>query len=184
MKKSVLEFFFVLGVVAILVSYRTSQTSNPEARIEPSPRTTPAFAGTPLRVGDAVPHFSLQNHLGEVMEYQAGDGPLFITLTATGCGQCLARIEKEDMSAFEMASKAGVDVWNMLVFHPHERAGSFVTQYSPSANQVMADPDSGVSVKMLGGSDSTCWLLIDGEGRLVYRAGVNLEALDSALAKL
>ena len=183
MKKRLAELCLVVSAVALFIHYQASEpglvnvTPTPAALIKKVP-------AQPVSVGDAVPSFTLTDSRGEEVLYRKGVGPVFITLTATGCGDCLHRIKKEDVTAYEMAKESGVAVWNLLVFHPTEGAAGFAEQHRPSADRVMADPSSVVSVKTLGGSDATCWLLIDAEGRLAYRGPVDTAALKSALADL
>ena len=145
--------------------------------------TAPA-ASRPLNIGDAVPTFSLPDKDQQEVTYTQGQGPILIVLTATGCRECLERISSEDVEAHSLAAGRNVEVWNLLVFQRPEGVSSFVQQRNPKADKVLADPGSEVSVRMLGGSDQTCWLLIDGEGKLAYRGPVDLDALEKALSEL
>ena len=189
--KRILEILFICFVVSLLAQWMQDkppvqeevESRKPEVVNRKSPPRQ-ASDKLPIAMGDVVPEFQLNNSQGEAVVHKAGDGPLFITLTATGCGECIQRIDKEDATAFEMAAKSGVPVWNMLVYHPDNQAASFVTGYKPVADQVLADPSSQISVRMLGGSDATCWLLLDKEGRLAYRGPVNLDNLQGELSKL
>ena len=72
----------------------------------------------------------------------------------------------------------------MLVYHSQSRAAEFVERNQPTADAVLVDPQSNISVKTLGGSDSTCWLIIDAEGRLGYRGPAELDKLETALQAL
>lgn len=186
MNKRIIEILFVLTLVSFTVQYfhqkkehKTVVESPPTQQVQSAPRPPKVIS-----IGDSVPNFMLTNSHGELVQYNQGDGSLFISLTATGCGDCLRRIEAEDVTAFEMAKKSQLQVWNMLVYHPNSAAADFVNRHHPSADQVLADPQSEISVKTLGGSDSTCWLLIDGKGRLAYRGPADPAKLEIALQKL
>ena len=181
MKKRLTEFLFVLAVAALVIQFTSKE--EPEVK-EPARTQTVQPAGRTLSIGESVPDFELTDATGKVVAYKKGDGPLFITLTATGCADCLRRIDAEDVTAYEMAKKSEFDVWNVLVYHPAAGAADFVKKRQPTADAVLADPQAVISVKTLGGSDSTCWLLIDEKGRLVYRGPADLPKLETALQAL
>lgn len=189
--KRILEILFICFVVSLLAQWMQDK---PPAQEEPEQRKPEVVtrgeqpaqpsAKLPIAMGDVVPDFQLNNAQGEAVVHKAGTGPLLVTLTATGCGDCIQRIDKEDATAYEMAAKSGVPVWNMLVYHPDNQAASFVQSHNPVADEVVADPTSQTSVRMLGGSDATCWLLLDKEGRLAYRGPVSLDNLERELRAL
>lgn len=189
MNKRILELLFIGFVISLLAQYwgkeeaGSGQTAPP--RVQPSQTQSQARPGTlPIGVNDVVPEFQMSNAQGEIVAHKPGTGPLFISLTATGCGECIQRIDKQDATAYEMARKSNVPVWNMLVYHPQNRAASFVEARNPVADQVLADPTALISVRTLGGSDSTCWMLIDKEGKLAYRGPVDLKKLEQALGRI
>ena len=197
MKKSrlfefLLVFLGVAFVVSLLADKQGEENPGTPAKTPiavsataPAAVTTAApVANRPLNIGDTVPEFSLSTKGFEQVVHREGDGPLLIVLTATGCRECLERISQQDVEAYKLASKRGVRVWNLLVFHGPGGVTHFMEQYQPAADQVLADASSEVSVRMLGGSDQTCWLLIDSEGRLAYRGPVDLDALEKALSEL
>lgn len=178
----------MVGLVALYLNFpqeaRVKAPEKPPAAMSAQVAKTAPDVSLPVGIGEVVPDFTLTDAFGDRITHRQADGPLFITLTATGCGDCLKRIAAEDSRAFELAQQAGVPVWNLLVYHPNERAPDFVSQYQPRADRVLADPTAQASVSLLGGSDSTCWLLLDKEGKLVYRAGVDPEALAKVLKTL
>lgn len=181
MKKSRLfEFLLVFLGVAFVVSLLADKQGE---KVPETPANTPA-TNRPLDIGDAVPTFSLQDKDRQQVTYTQGQGPILVVLTATGCRECLERISSEDVEARLLANSQKVEVWNLLVFQRPEGVAGFVEQRNPSADKVLADPSSEISVRMLGGSDQTCWLLIDGEGKLAYRGPVDLDALETAMSKL
>ena len=191
MKKSRLfEFLLVLLGVAFVVSLLADKQGE---EVPETPAKTPLAvsvtapdpaANRPLNIGDAVPTFSLPDKDRQQVTYTQGHGPILIVLTATGCRECLERISSEDVEARSLAASLDVEVWNLLVFQRPEGVSGFVQQRNPAADRVLADPSSEVSVRMLGGSDQTCWLLIDGDGKLAYRGPVDLNALEKALSEL
>lgn len=186
-KSRLFEFLLVFLAVAFVVSLMAEKQEPPEGATEP-PKTVADSdrppGNRPLNIGDKVPNFSLTDQDQKTVTYNEGQGPLLIVLTATGCGECLERISKEDVEAYNLAQARDLQVWNLLVFQNPGGVSSFVDQKSPSADEVLADPSSEISVRTLGGSDQTCWLLIDGEGRLAYRGPVDLTALGKALDSL
>lgn len=183
MKAQFKDLFFVVALISIIILFQQDE----EKPAEPITTATPTVVSSPVRtlsVGEVVPSFSLLDSEGEIVLHEQGQGPLFITLTARGCKGCMERVDSADVAAYEMAKKSEVTVWNMLVYHPDAGTAEFVRQFQPSADSIMADPKSDISVKMLGGSDSTCWLLLDDEGKLAYRGPVDLERLQDALGRL
>ena len=189
--KRILEILFICFVVSLIAQWMQDKPPVQKEPEQGKPEVAtrgekPAQPSTklPIDVGDVVPDFQLNNARGETVVHKAGTGPLLITLTATGCADCIQRIGKEDATAYEMAAKSGVPVWNMLVYHPDNQAASFVERHNPVADEVVADPTSQTSVRMLGGSDATCWLLLDKEGRLAYRGPVSLDNLERELRAL
>jgi hypothetical protein len=186
LQKRIVEVCFILAVVAFLYHYETRDARANSPSVTPSPVAIAEFQPpqAPLRIGDRVPSFELMDKDGSAVAYTSGSGPLLVVLTATGCGECLQRIDKEDAVAKEIAERAGAGVWNLLVYQNPSGVDEFVERYDPTADVILADPTAGVSVKLLGGSDSTCWLLIDGEGRLAYRGPVDEAALQKAMAAL
>jgi AhpC/TSA family protein len=186
-KNRIFEFALVMLVIAFVASWQGKEASEPV--VEPTTAEIAVQQGgvppdRPLRIGDPVPEFTLTNHQQEQVTYSTGQGPIFIVLTATGCGECLERIGKEDSKAYELAKSSGLEVWNLLVYQSADGATRFVETHQPSADQILADSSSNVSVKTLGGSDSTCWILIDGKGRLAYRGPVDHDALQKAMSDL
>lgn len=186
--KRLTELLFVMSVIAVVVHFqlkKESDSSPPPAPAATTAAAAPASAanGT-VSIGQQVPEFTLADADGGQTTHKAGEGPLLIVLTATGCGECLQRIQGADLKAYEMAQQANVPVWNLLVFHPNDRAAEFKEQHEPHAERVLADPTSDISVRMLGGSDATCWILLDREGKLAYRASTDPSALEKALQNL
>ena len=189
MKKSrlfefLLVFLGVAFVVSLLADKQGEETPETLAETPVAVPATPPAGNRPLNLGDAVPTFSLLDKDQRQVTFTQGQGPILIVLTATGCRECLERISSEDVEARSIAAGRDVEVWNLLVFQRPEGVSSFVEQRNPPADKVLADPGSEVSVRMLGGSDQTCWLLIDSEGKLAYRGPVDLDALEKALSEL
>ncbi|MBM3461036.1 MAG: hypothetical protein FJX76_02945 [Armatimonadetes bacterium] len=64
-----------------------------------------------------------------------------------------------------------------------ERSGrAFFDEFVPRADFVLADPGGKVSVDQYGGSDANCWIFVDPTGRIAYRGGPDLKALQAAVA--
>lgn len=175
------ELIFVIAIVAVVVAY-FHQPAPPSTKDPLAPR--PDFTPHLISEGDPVPAFPLPDPKGKETIYQAGQGPILVVLTATGCGGCLQRIDNADREAYNKAHALGIPVWNMLVYQGVEGAQAFVDQHQPSADLVLCDPQSSVSVTTLGGSDATCWLLIDKSGKLAWRGPAEPEALTRALENL
>jgi peroxiredoxin len=180
MKFARLELLFVIGVVAVVVSYFQQAPSSAPGPEAPLAAFTPGL----LSIGQPVPTFALSDPSGENVVYQAGQGPVMIVLTATGCGGCLERIDGLDREAYNKAKERGIPVWNLLVYQGVEGARAFQEQHQPSADLVLCDQKAEVSVATLGGSDATCWLLIDKQGKLAWRGPANSEGLSRALQAL
>ena len=199
MKLNTTDLLLVTIAVAVLakVGYdesRPSPTSSPTpervaASASPSAKT-PGQAVT-LRIGDRVPGFRLPGSIsGQEFVYESRQPgsperiPIFIALTATGCGDCVDRVDGLDREAYTLAKQAGAEVWNFLVYQAATGVPDFIVRHGPSADQIVADPDSKISVTTLGGSDSQCWILIDGQGLLAWRGPAKLDGFKAALAKL
>ena len=172
------DLAFILMVIALGVSYFQRQLTEEPPLTKPAATaaTTTATSIKMIKVGQKVPSFELAGG-----GYEAGSGPYLVVLTATGCGGCLERIDGTDRSAYEMAKAEGLEVWNLLVYHPDSGREQFVAVRNPSADRVSSDPRGEFSVRTLGGSDATCWMLIDGQGKLVWRGPAKLKALEEAL---
>lgn len=183
MKKYIPEFIVVIIAIAIATTFH----AKPEifgSKMQGKSSLSTAQNTPVLEIGEKVPPFGLINTEGKRVVFNEETGPLMIILTATGCQGCIQRIDKDDVSAYEMAQKAQFKVWNQLVYLSPERSEDFAKKYQPSADEVMADPQAKISVKTLGGSDSTCWLLIDAEGHLAYRGPADLSKLEMAFNDL
>ena len=174
------ELTLVVGIIAFYLNFVQSPDSPPPERVQRGVQTEVRT----VSLGETVPSFVLKDSAGTDITHQEGEGPVLIVLTATGCEGCLNRIQSEDLEAYRAAQNAGVPAWNMLVYHPQERALDFERSHRPQADHVLADPSAATSVRMLGGSDSTCWMLLDEDGKLAYRGGVDIEALNKALRAL
>lgn len=179
MKFARIELIFVIAIVSVVVTY-FHHDSPPTKDASPVAQFTPRL----ISQGEAVPSFVLSDPSGNDVVYQAGQGPILVVLTATGCGGCLARIDGTDREAYNKAKALDISVWNMLVYQGADNATGFVDQHLPSADLVLCDPKAEVSVSTLGGSDATCWLLIDKEGKLAWRGPAEPEALAKALENL
>ena len=179
MKFARIELIFVIAIVSVVVTY-FHQASPPTKDASPVVQFTPRL----ISQGEAVPSFVLSDPSGKDVVYQAGQGPILVVLTATGCNGCLARIDGTDREAYNKAKALDISVWNMLVYQGADGAAGFVDQHLPSADLVLCDPKAEVSVSTLGGSDATCWLLIDREGKLAWRGPAEPEALAKALENL
>ena len=193
MKFRLLELMFVLAVIGVVAAYFHQKPSAPvhAPMNEPGPISRSTTAPSPptnapkaLALGEAVPSFSLSDPSNQSWTYTAGQGPILLVLTATGCSGCLERIDNVDREAYQLAKSKKVPVWNMLVFQDVNGASEFVEQRKPSQDLVLCDPTSDVSVKTLGGSDDTCWLLIDRQGRLAWRGPAEMEGLRAGLRSL
>lgn len=172
-----IELVFVVAIVAVVVSYFQQPSTLKEADPAPRPDFTPALVAE----HEAVPSFPLTGPSGEETIFKAGQGPLLVVLTATGCGGCLERIDAADREAYTKAHDLDIPVWNLLVYQGVNGAQEFVDRHQPSADVILCDPQASVSVTTLGGSDATCWLLIDKSGKLAWRGPADPEALTRAL---
>lgn len=188
MKQRFFELVLLIVVIGLVVGYQRSPeeprqaTESPELLSEATPSVAPVVST--LQIGEPVPYFRLAGPAGKRVNYEPGHGPLLVVLTATGCSECLDRIHRQDREAYELAKSSGLEVWNLLVYHPAAGATEFVKRNHPTADHVLADPGAEVSVRTLGGSDATCWILIDREGRLAYRGPSELTSLQRAVANL
>lgn len=174
------DLAFILMVIALGVSYFHRDLTQ-EAPPPPAQTVAAQAPADPklVALGQAVPSFELAGG-----GYKAGSGPYLLVLTATGCGGCLERVDGDDRKAYEMARGQGLEVWNLLVYHPDSGLEAFVADRSPSADRVSADPRGEFSVRTMGGSDATCWMLIDKRGRLVWRGPAEAEMLEQAFQLL
>ena len=135
--------------------------------------------GAVQNIGQAQP-FRLPKIKGGELVYEAGGGPALITLSAVGCAGCRQRVPT-DAKAYTMAKKYGVPVWNIFVYANATAGAQFQAELQPAADEFVYDVDGKVSVTTYGGSDSSCWLLIDKTGNLIYRSGPDLAALEEKL---
>lgn len=161
---------------------------------EPIPQTVPPVtASAPAPDGQIKPEdikiipghaasFALPRVQGSPLTFN-GKGPLLITLSAVGCQGCQQRVGI-DRQAYEAAHRSKVPVWNIFVYSQAQGAQSFKDQLKPFADEFLYDADGHVSVNTYGGSDSSCWILIDKEGMIAYRGGSDLGALQKKLATL
>jgi hypothetical protein len=188
MRFRLLELIFVIAVMGVAVAYLYDRPSSPAGETGGKAMTPGAMVKSAkpqlLSIGAAVPSFSLDDPSGQSWTYTAGQGPALIVLTATGCAGCLERIDGVDRQAYLLAQTMKVPVWNILVYSGVEGADEFVDKHKPSTDLVLCDPASDVSVRTLGGSDATCWLLIDGQGKLAWRGPAEMDGLEDALKGL
>lgn len=128
--------------------------------------------------------FTLEEVGGGSQRLAEVQGPVLITLSAVGCPDCQARVEKVDRKSYQVAQQAGVKVWNLLVYADQTQGSNWTTVYSPSADMVLVDPGGKVSVNQLGGSDATCYILLDAEHKKVWQGQADPVELEQRLAGL
>ena len=167
-----------LAVVTAMVAAASYIYFRPHADSTPPQIAASATARAP---GNA-PSFTLPRLEGEPLHFE-GAGPALITLSAVGCVGCQERVPT-DRQAYELAHKRRVPIWNVFVYAQGDGARAFKERFQPQADEYLYDTDGAVSVKTYGGSDSTCWILIDGQGNIIYRSGPNLDDLEKKLATL
>jgi hypothetical protein len=106
-------------------------------------------------------------------------------LSAVGCKDCQARVAV-DRQAVAEAQRRHVPAWNILVYANQDVGHDFVDRFHPAADRILLDPTADVAVGQLGGSDATCWLAIDGQGRVQWQGPGTVpnipKALDSVAA--
>lgn len=154
------DLVLILALVALGAWWHTRA---PQA---PTPAAVPGDSG-----------FTLEDVDGNRHTYD-GRGSLFIVLTAVGCGDCVNRIEA-DRAAVEEARKHGVPAWNLLVFADRAAGKQFLRSHNPTADRVLVDPDSAVSVKKYRGSDAAAWILVR-DGKVAWQGAADLPALRAA----
>lgn len=142
----------------------------------PAPVTT---ATANQQSGPAAAFFTLPK-LPEGELVFKGKGPALITLSAIGCDGCMKRVPL-DRQAYELAHARGVPVWNILVFADAQSGQAFIDKFKPQADEFLYENPPIVSVNTYGGSDNTCWMVIDKSGSLVYKGAADLKALESKL---
>jgi hypothetical protein len=202
MTKRLAELVVVLSVVALFgFFFGPRHDNNPYGGVTPSPGTEPAHSLSPLAVNPnvrSVPAFELPGAFGgayrfddlagssssSTSKYHEHHGPLFITLTAIGCGDCQARVPT-DTQAYQLVHNHGLQVWNILVFATTPEQGQiFVDRFHPTADSELIDPGGSVSVGKLGGSDAACWILIDKNDHIAWQGGGDLARLEEQLKRL
>ncbi len=165
----------MIGLGAAFSAYQRQ----PESSSTPRPTAQASSAvGFPER---AVP-FQLSTLNGQ-QESFSGNGPAIFTLTAIGCDGCRKRVPL-DGQLWEMANKAKVPVWNLLVYATPPAGANFVAEFAPRADHIVVDPQGQVSVNQYGGSDANCWMMIGADGRFLYRGKEDLDAMKRALDTL
>lgn len=112
--------------------------------------------------------FTLNDLEGHPVSYRADGKPLFVILTAVGCGECRARIPL-DGEAVAAAHARGLRVWNILVYSGWDAGRGFRDQFHPAEDLILCDPSGSVAVNQLGGSDASCWIMIDGQGAIRWQ---------------
>ena len=101
--KRILEILFICFVVSLIAQWMQDKPPVQKEPEQGKPEVAtrgekPAQPSTklPIDVGDVVPDFQLNNARGETVVHKAGTGPLLITLTATGCADCVQRTHFPD----------------------------------------------------------------------------------------
>lgn len=154
-----------------------------ETQPTPSNSQSPISAQvSPAGLGQA-PSFELPRVEGAPLVYKAGNGPALITLSAVGCAGCRQRIPI-DLQARQEVARYGVPVWNIFVYADANSAKAFQAELNPQADEFLFDRDGSVSVRTYGGSDASCWILIDEYGKIVYRGPSEVAKLQQALKLL
>ncbi len=163
------DLLIVLMLVAIGIYYSSNQD-------EPAPEVA-----SPEKVVVKGEGFTLPSRDGPVT--YSGEGPLLLVLTAPGCGGCLERIDQQDRSAYAMAHQAGIPVWNVLVYSSAASTSLFEKRFNPSADRLLGDPGGAVTVRRLGGSDSTCWMFFNGSTTPLWKGPADPDRLAEVLKK-
>lgn len=166
MRRGPLDLLFVVALVAVAGwLYHGSSSSSGK----------PAGPGL---------NFTLQEVSGASRSLSEVSGPVFIYLTATGCADCLARVHRVDRESVDLAKKNGLTVWNLLVYADNTAGAAFVADYAPSADAIFSDPGGSIGVNLLGGSDATCYLLLDENHNKVWQGGASPQELAQAIARM
>ncbi|MGE0495161.1 MAG: TlpA family protein disulfide reductase [Vulcanimicrobiota bacterium] len=172
------ELMLLLCVVAVAMGFFLKQ----DEAGPPVPAVSPRLSTAPVEIGQPVPAFTLKHPDGSSFTFE--QGPLLVVLTATPCGECLQRIDQADLRLYQAAREAGLPSANLLVYAGESVGQSFLDEHSPAADMVLCDPSADISVQMLGGSDATCWLLIDRQGKLAWRGPADGNRIGELLAAL
>ena len=97
---------------------------------------------------------------------------------------CVVAVAMGLFFQYDAARKAGVPTTNMLVYTGESAGQSFLKNHAPAADLILCDPSADISVRMLGGSDATCWLVIDGQGKLAWRGSADPARISELLGAL
>ncbi len=169
MRRSHYDFLFVLAAVALAGwLYHVYSAA-------PAPATAPVAGAvdfTLSAVGGGP------KHLADVK------GPVFVFLSAVGCPDCQERTRQTDRDAMALAKQRGLTTWNLLVYADQPSGANFVSQFAPSADAVLVDEGGQIGVNLLGGSDATCYILLDQDHRKVWQGPADPKALEEAVAKM
>lgn len=171
------ELMVLVCVVAVAMAFFLKQEEQP-----PTPGANQRLTTATIALGQVVPAFTLQHPDGSSFTFERG--PLLVVLTATPCAECLERVEQADLKLYQAASEAGLPSANLLVYAGESAGKSFLNDHAPAADLVLCDPSADISVQMLGGSDATCWLLIDRQGKLAWRGPADPNRIGELLGAL
>lgn len=172
MRGRAFELLFVVAMVAVYVGYvrpnfeGTTEPPSPTATVELAP--------------DAV-RFQLPTVGGQDFRFEPdGQRWTFLTLTATGCADCVAK-QDIDREAMERFRKLGGRSYALLLFGTSQTLANFAKRHPSAADEVLADIGGEVGVKQLKGSDSHRWLLIAPDGKLAWQGESSWEQLEAML---
>lgn len=171
MSRRLVELVLVVLVVGGAMAWWSSSPEPPAQTVVPI---------TPTAASSVGPGFELPTLEGGTAIHAAGEGPLLMFLTAPGCGGCRARAP-QDKEAYELAKRYGVPVWSLLVYSDEAGARRFVEETSQPAERHLLDSDARIAVATYGGSDASCWVLLNGQGEIVYQGGSDPAALGAQL---
>lgn len=169
MRRSHYDFLFVLAAVALAGwLYHVYSAA-------PAPATAPVAGAVDFTLSEVS---GGPKHLADVK------GPVFVFLSAVGCPDCQERTKKTDRDAMFMAKQRGLATWNLLVYADQPSGANFVSQFEPSADAVLVDEGGKIGVNLLGGSDATCYILLDQDHRKVWQGPADPKALFEAISAM
>lgn len=172
MGRRLVELVWVILVVGCAMFWWSARRPEPL----PAPAPSATEAATALPVGAA---FELPALEGDRAVHAVGQGPLLMLLTSPGCAGCRDRAPL-DKEVHQIAKDHGIPVWSLLVYTDEATARRFVEETSQPADRHLLDADAKVAVSTYGGSDASCWVLLNRKGEIVYR-GNDVKGLWEAL---
>ncbi|MBS2039964.1 hypothetical protein JST97_33570 [bacterium] len=175
------DLVILIALVGSGAYWMQHQGAQPNVQATPTPAAATSEPGNYFP--DTAPPFELHSNLGPPRKFD-GKGPLVVVLTAVGCGDCVTRIPR-DKEIYEMAKKAGIPYYNILVYVQDDAQGAqFVAEHQPAGDDILNDPGGLVFVGKYKGSDNNCQMVIGRQGEFLYRGPENKEAMARAISSL